>query len=160
MCNVVDSIQTMADDQLSCIATAPVQVGYGLLLASISLLRILKGTFITSTNQDLEFNRARSSLFQAINLSKQMSVASTDTPAKLVGVLNQLWHSRKAFRNPGGSDSTGLRIRSRLVHSVLVDTVWWWREEFDPHTRDMVVRGDRPSGLFPLVRTTLFHSSG
>lgn len=64
-----------------------------------------------------------------------MTVGSNDMAAKMVLVLNQLWNSSKAFRKPDGVESTALRIRSRLVVSPVVDAVWWWRDEFDPHGR-------------------------
>lgn len=139
---MVDSVQIMAD-RLDCISMAPIQFCYGLLLASISLLRILK----SAAAQSLDFGRARSSLFLAINLANQMSVESTDTAARMAIVLKQLWNSSKAFRKADGSEYTALRIRSRLAHSLVIDTVWWWRDEFDPQTRDMILaRTESDSG--------------
>jgi len=118
---------------------APVQIGFGLLLASMSLLRILKSKVASS---GLETSRARASFFTAINLAKEMSTDRTDTAAKTITVLNQLWNSRKAFRKSDGSEYTALRIRSRLILSQVLDAVWWWRDEFDPHTDVKVqVRG-------------------
>ena len=134
MCTMIDSIQALAD-RLGSLSMAPIPVCYGLLVSSTSLLRILKST----ASQSLDFNRARSSLFLAINLAKKMSVESTDTAAKLTTILKQLWNSKKAFRKPDGSEYTALRIRSRLTHSVVIDTVWWWRDEFDPQTRDITL---------------------
>lgn len=134
MCDMIDSIQAMAD-RLDSLSMAPIPVCYGLLVSSTSLLRILK----SSASQNLNFNRARSSLFQAINLAKLMSVEGTDTPAKLINILKQLWNSKKAFRKADGSEYTALRTRSRLTHSIVIDTVWWWRDEFDPQTRDTIL---------------------
>lgn len=132
-CSMIDSIQTIAD-QLGFIAMAPVQVSFGLLLASTSLLRILKST----ASHDLDTGRARSSIFSAINLAKQMSVESTDIAAKTATILKQLWNSSKVFRKADGSEYIALRIRSRLVLSPVLDAVWWWRDEFDPQARAMV----------------------
>lgn len=138
---MIDSIQAMAS-RLGFVSMAPVHVMYGLLLASTSLLRILKSTAARS----LDYGRARSSLFLAINLAKQMSVEGTDTAAKMAIILNQLWNSSKAFRKPDGSEYIALRIRNRLVHSPVVDVVWWWRDEFGPQTRDMVLAWTDPAG--------------
>jgi hypothetical protein len=119
---------------------APVQHGFGLLIASVALLRILK----SSTCQVLDTGRARASYFTAINLAKQMSVESTDMAAKTVTILNALWNSSKAFRKADGSEYTGLRIRSRLAISAVVDAVWWFRDEFDPLSRSVVLAQAEP----------------
>jgi hypothetical protein len=117
------------------LSMAPVQIGFGLLLASMSLLRILKSKTASS---GLETSRARASFFTAINLAKQMSTDRTDTMAKAITVLTQLWNSSKAFRKTDGSEYFALRIRSRLVLSQIIDAVWWWRDEFEPHTSGKV----------------------
>lgn len=148
MCDMIDSVQAMAD-RLGSLSMAPIPVCYGLLVSSTSLLRILKST----ASQDLDFSRARSSLFLAINLAKQMSVESTDTAAKLISILKQLWNSKKAFHKPDGSEYTALRTRSRLTHSVVIDTVWWWRDEFDPQTRDTILARAESDGSIVVPST-------
>lgn len=121
---------------------APVQISFGLLLASMSLLRILKSDFASS---GLDTSRAQASFFVAINMAKQMSTDRSDTAAKTITVLNQLWNSSKAFRKADGSVYTALRIRSRLILSQILDAVWWWRDEFDPNTRN-IMRGTESIG--------------
>lgn len=141
-CAVVDSIENLGQ-RLSSLCIAPVQVDFGILLASMTLLRILKGF----PSEDLHIERARSSFFTVINLARQMSFASNDRAAKAVIILNQLWNSTKAFRKSDGTEYTALRIRSRLVHSPVVDAVWWWRDEFDPQARAMgSSQGDASEG--------------
>lgn len=110
----------------------PSQIQFALLLASCSLIRILKSP---SGSQGLETMRARSSLFTAINLAKQMSVDSADLPSKIVIILNAIWNSTKAFRKADGSEFIALRIRGRLVVSPVIDTIWWWRDEYDPPSK-------------------------
>ncbi|KAJ5937586.1 hypothetical protein N7454_003928 [Penicillium verhagenii] len=130
-CNLIDYIQSLTD-RVSSLAMTPAQIHFGLLLASTSLLRILKSP---AASHGLETIRARSSLFTAINLAKHMSVDSADMASKTVIILNAVWNSNKAFRRPDGSEFTVLRIRGRLVLSPVIDTVWWWRDEYDPPTR-------------------------
>lgn len=132
-CSLVDYIKSLAD-RLSFIAMAPIQMGFGLLLASTSLLRILKSN---AASQGLETTRARTCFFTAINLAKKMSVDSADLAAKTVTVLNAVWNSNKAFRKVDGSEYTVLRIRGRLVLSPILDTVWWWRDGFEPQSRSV-----------------------
>ncbi|KAJ5579540.1 uncharacterized protein N7459_005525 [Penicillium hispanicum] len=130
-CSLIDYIQSLKD-RLSCLAMVPAQMSFGLLMASISLLRILKSSTLS---QGLETGRARNCLFNAINLAKEMSVDPADVPAKTVTVLNAAWNSNRVFRKADGSEYTALRIRGRLVLSPILDTVWWWRDEFDPQSR-------------------------
>ncbi|KAJ5555850.1 hypothetical protein N7461_004320, partial [Penicillium sp. DV-2018c] len=130
-CNLVDYVQALAD-RTGYLFMVPVQVSFGLLLASMSLLRILKSHLASS---GLDTSRAQVTFFAAINLAKRMSTDRSDTAAKTVAVLTQLWNSDKAFRKADGSDYTALRIRSRLILSHILDSVWWWRDEFDPKAR-------------------------
>ncbi|KAJ5625345.1 hypothetical protein N7510_001654 [Penicillium lagena] len=138
-CHMIDLIQSITS-RLNSPSIAPVQLGFGLLLSSVALLRILK----SSTCQVLDTGRARTSFFTAINLAKQMSVEHTDMAAKTVTILNALWNSSKAFRKADGSEYPGLRIRSRLAISAVVDAVWWFRDEFDPHSRSVVLAHAEP----------------
>ena len=130
-CTLIDYVQSLSD-QVPSLAMSPIQLVFGLLLASVALVRVLKST---TACQALETTRARSSIFTAINLAKQMSVDSADLAAKIVTILKSIWNSNKAFRKADGTEFSALRIRSRLVLSPVLDTVWWWRDEFDPHSR-------------------------
>ncbi|KAB8219805.1 C6 zinc finger domain protein [Aspergillus novoparasiticus] len=129
-CLAIESIEDLSRASMN-LATTPLELYFALLLASVALLRILKGPSLPG----LDIERARSCFFIAINLLKQMSVQNNDAAAKTVIVLNQLWNSIRAFRKPDGSDFPTLRIRSRLMLSPVVDAVWWWREEHDPQYR-------------------------
>ncbi|KAJ5732403.1 hypothetical protein N7493_003884 [Penicillium malachiteum] len=130
-CNLIDYIQSLID-RVQSLSMAPSQMQFAVLLASCSLMRILKSP---SASHGLETIRARASLFTAINLAKQMSVDSADLPSKTVTILNALWNSTKAFRKADGSEFNALRIRGRLVVGTVIDTIWWWRDEYDPPTR-------------------------
>ncbi|KAJ5781325.1 hypothetical protein N7457_006485 [Penicillium paradoxum] len=148
-CNLVDYIQALAD-RSGFLFMAPVQISFGLLLASMSLLRILKSDFAST---GLDTSRARASFFAAINLAKRMSTDRSDTAAKTITVLNQLWNSSKAFRKPDGSEYTALRIRSRLILSQILDAVWWWRDEFDPKAR-IRIRGTESNDCIPRTKSS------
>lgn len=130
-CSLIDYVQVLAD-RFGFLSMAPIHISFALLLASTSLLRILKSTV---ASQGLETGRARASLFTAINLAKQISTDSADIAAKAVMILSSIWNSNKAFRRADGSDYPALRIRGRLVLSPILDAVWWWRDEFDPQSR-------------------------
>ena len=132
-CSLIDYIQSLGE-RVGFLSMAPVQICFALLLASTSLLRILKSNV---ASQGLETSRARASLFTAINLAQQMSVDCADLAAKTVTILKAVWNSNRAFRKMDGTEYNSLRIRSRLVLSPILDTVWWWRDEFDPGSRRM-----------------------
>jgi len=132
-CSLIDYIQSLTH-RAGFLSMVPVQMIFGLLLGSTSLLRILKSD---AASQGLETTRARASLFTAINLAQQMSVDSADMAAKTVTILKSVWNSSKAFRKMDGTEYSTLRIRSRLVLSPILDTVWWWRDEFDPGSRSV-----------------------
>lgn len=145
-CAMIDCIQDVGQ-KITNLAIVPVQVSFAMLLASVTILRILKST---TFSRELDVERAKSSFFTAINLAKQMTIDSSDMASKSVIILNQLWNSTKAFRKPDGSEYTALRIRSRLVLSPILDAVWWWRDEFDAQYRAMVFPQEASEGLFPV----------
>ncbi|KAJ5157887.1 uncharacterized protein N7482_008987 [Penicillium canariense] len=130
-CSLIDYVQSLSE-RFGFLFMVPIHISFGLLLASTSLLRILKGS---TASQGLETTRARASLFTAINLAKQISTDGADIAAKTVMILSSVWNSNRAFRRADGSDYTALRIRGRLVLSPILDAVWWWRDEFDPQSR-------------------------
>ncbi|GLA38218.1 hypothetical protein AnigIFM63309_005224 [Aspergillus niger] len=141
-CDTISSIHSLGQSMAG-YATSPIQMNYALLLASSALLRVLKG----SQWATMDVEKAKTSYFTAINLAKQMSVYNFDIAAKTVMVLSQLWNSTKAFRKADGSEYLALRIRSRLVVSPVIDTVWWWREEFDPQFYSTVTsQSNAPEG--------------
>ncbi|GFF28779.1 Regulatory protein LEU3 [Aspergillus lentulus] len=149
-CRVIDFVQSLGQTP-GRLVTIPVQINFGLLLASVSLLRILK----LYTSCDLDLERARASFFSGINLAKEMSVQQNDSAAKAVFILNQLWNSTKAYRKPDGSAYTSLRVRGRLVLSPVLDAVWWWRDENEPQYRTMYLpQGEAADGIIPPIPET------
>nr|ANF07292.1 C6 transcription factor 2 [Paecilomyces fulvus] len=113
----------------------PLYVFSATAISAFSLLRILK----SSIPRDVDIERAKSALFLGINIMKQISAGGNESAAKCVVILNQLWNSSKAFRKPDGSEYSGLRIRSRFSMSAVLDSVWWWRDEFDAQYRTLLL---------------------
>ncbi|PYH43903.1 Zn(II)2Cys6 transcription factor [Aspergillus saccharolyticus JOP 1030-1] len=126
-CRTIDCIQEIGR-AMENLASAPMQITYGLLLPASALLRILK----CSTHPDVDIERGKKALFSAINMARRMSVDVYDTASKIAIVMNQLWNSSRAFRKADGTEFIALKIRSRLVLSPVIDTIWWWRDEFEP----------------------------
>lgn len=116
-CAVVDSVESLGQ-RLDSLRVSPVQVDFAVLLAAVSLLRILK----SFPSEDLDNDRARSSFFTAIKLARQISSSSNDHAAKTVIILNQLWNSSKAFRKAEGPS---IRPSASVVASFIVPSLTW-----------------------------------
>ncbi|PIG90106.1 Zn(II)2Cys6 transcription factor [Aspergillus arachidicola] len=99
-CLAIESIEDLSRASLN-LATTPLELYFALLLASVALLRILKGPSLPG----LDIERARSCFFIAINLLKQISVQNNDAAAKTVIVLNQLWNILWWMQYGGGGKS-------------------------------------------------------
>ena len=108
------------------ISVCPDYVCSGIMLAGSTLLRLLKSDFA----QYLDTKDGKTFLLDCVNSLKLMSCANNDLPARLSQMLAQLWTSDRIFKSPDGSPCLTLRIRSRLAISLMLDVVWWWREEF------------------------------
>jgi hypothetical protein len=136
-CTAIDYVEKLSEKQ-TVLSTMPFFFTVAILLASFSLLRLLK----SSIPKILDIEKARLSLFKGINLAKRMSTESNDTAARCALALSQLWNSSKAFKKPDGTEYTTLRIRSRLSASPVLDALRWWREEFDPQHRSPTTQGE------------------
>ncbi|RAL15005.1 Zn(II)2Cys6 transcription factor [Aspergillus homomorphus CBS 101889] len=143
-CKAIDNIQDLVQSVKN-LASAPMQVTYGLLLPAAALLRILK----CPTRAEIDFPRGKKAIFSAINMARRMSVDVHDIASKIAIVMTQLWNSTKAFRRTDGTESIGLRIRSRLVLSPIIDAIWWWRDEFEPQFYSHPAHGIVAEGADP-----------
>lgn len=122
---VIDMIDRLNINDVS-VASAPYYMTYSAVLSSSVLIRILKSPFA----QYLDLETARASFFLGVNLCKRLSLENNDLPAKFTTILTQLYSSEKSFKRPDGTHFTELRIRSRLTLSPVLDTLWWWRDEY------------------------------
>lgn len=89
------------------------------------LLRLLKTSFLAF----IDVERAKAALFSGIGLHKRLSLENDDLPARNGVVLTNLWNSVRAFKKPNGSEAVALRVRSRVIGSIILDGIVWWREE-------------------------------
>lgn len=103
-----------------------------IIAAGFSLLKLLNSFFANQV--DLEYGKT---LFKrAIWMIRMISVSTNDLPSRLAEVLAQLWSSggagsRIPKRSNEVSDSSlQLKVRCRMSLSLVYDSVWRWREEF------------------------------
>lgn len=117
--------------------------------AGFTLLKLLNSFF--ANNVDLEHGKALFS--RCIWLIRLVSVANNDLPSRLAEVLAQLWKS-----GGGGSNMTQrsndildsslqLKVRCRMSMSLVYDSVWRWREEFQAKGRGNLECECIPIGL-------------
>ncbi|KAK7757120.1 hypothetical protein SLS62_000667 [Diatrype stigma] len=107
-----------------------------LTLAAICILKVQRSSALA---RFADLGAGETAYFSAILLVRgRASVANDDLGARAASILGQLWTSRKVFvsssrRDGGGAVLDGLetKTRGRLSMSVVFDSFWWWREEFD-----------------------------
>ena len=111
---------------------APNYILQMMIAAGFSLLKLLNSFF--ATHVDLEYGKQ---LFRhAIWMIRAISVSRNDLPSRLAEVLVQLWKSGGVgstlpnSSNEALDSSLQLKVRCRMSMSLVYDSVWRWREEF------------------------------
>lgn len=105
--------------------------------AGFTLLKLLNSSF--AHHIDIEYGKT---LFnRTIWAIRAISVATNDLPSRLAEVLAQLWRgggagSRMPYNDNDIPDSSlQLKVRCRMSMSLVYDSVWRWREEFQAKGR-------------------------
>ncbi len=105
--------------------------------AGFTLLKLLNSFF--AHHIDIEYGKT---LFnRAIWAIRTISVATNDLPSRLAEVLAQLWRGGSADSRMLHNDndvvdsSLQLKVRCRMSMSLVYDSVWRWREEFQAKGR-------------------------
>ena len=81
----------------------------------------------------IDVQQSRVLFNRTIHGIRSISVANDDLPARLAELLAQLWRSWGAgmLKTTGAVDSSlQLRVRRRMSMSLVYDSIWRWREEF------------------------------
>lgn len=106
--------------------------------AGFTLLKLLNSFFATH----IDFEDGKRLFTNAIIMIRKISVQTNDLPSRLAEVLSQMWRGsvgggyRERTSNPlamtkGEMDGTlQLKVRCRMSMSLVFDSVWRWREEF------------------------------
>lgn len=104
----VEERQSWAND-------APIFVSKYLELSAFTILKISR----CYLSQELDIERGKRAYFFIINFEHHASVQAGDVATRAVGILTQLWASKRLFRRADGTfDSLSLRCGSRLAMSV------------------------------------------
>ena len=122
--------------------------GFALLKLNYSFLRQ------HNLNPDRTFGTFRNTVFAL----RSMSVGENDLAMRLAEVLAQVWKSGRVRASPNENnigagdeedDSLQLKVRCRMSLSLVYDSVWRWRENFQ-------LRGKTLESIFSItIRSTL-----
>jgi len=103
-----------------------------IIASGFTILKLLNSFFASYV--DHEYGR---SLFtRTIYAIRSISVMTNDLPSRLAEVLAQLWKSsgagsrRSQLRPDYSETSLQLKVKCRMSMSLVYDSVWRWREEF------------------------------
>jgi hypothetical protein len=108
---------------------SPSYLGSSLSLAAFTLLRMLKSG-IAQILEPAALQSGKLSIFAAIHLFKQMSLANNDIYAKASEYLSTMWINPSIFKIINHKKELTLRIRNRLFMSIVFDTILIWVEEY------------------------------
>ena len=121
--------------------------------AGFTLLKLVNSSF--ARHIDIEYGKT---LFnRTIWAIRAISVATNDLPSRLAEVLAQLWRgggagSRTVHIDHGLSDSSlQLKVKCRMSMSLVYDSVWRWREEFQAKGRGNLECKKYPSVHLPFI---------
>lgn len=114
-----------------------------IIAACFTLLKLLSSFFA----REIDFERGRQLFHRTIQAIRGMSVINNDLPWRLAELMVQMWNgarieSRSASQNGNGNqertvidDSLQLKVRCRMSMSLVFDSIWRWREEFQAQGR-------------------------
>ena len=103
-----------------------------IIAAGFALLKLLNSFFV----YQVDINYGRTLFNRTIYAIRSISVSPNDLPSRLAEVLVQLWRSsgagsKKLSNGNGVMDSSlQLKVKCRMSMSLVYDSVWRWREEF------------------------------
>lgn len=124
-----------------------------LVAAGFALLKLSKSFFA----EIIEAERSRSLFHKTLNAIRATSVINNDLQSRLAELMVQMWngarHDIKSVKNdevsprPVVDDTLQLKVRCRHSMSLVFDSVWRWREDYQAQGRG-TLDGNYPP-LFP-----------
>ena len=105
--------------------------------AGFALLKLMRSFFAKT----IDFHRGRSLFHQTIRAIRATSVVNNDLQWRLAELMVQMWNgarldsNQQSFNSNDDSpiqmdDSLQLKVRCRHSMSLVFDSVWRWREDF------------------------------
>ncbi|KAF7871564.1 hypothetical protein EAF04_003671 [Stromatinia cepivora] len=119
-----------------------------IIAACFSLLKLLSSFFA----KIMDFDRGRQLFHRTISAIRTMSIMNNDLPWRLAELMVQMYNGARveqrqiAQMNNGNEldsgsvvidDSLQLKVRCRMSMSLVFDSIWRWREEFQTQGRSI-----------------------
>ena len=129
-----------------------------IIAAGFTLLKLLNSFFASFVNLDY----GKQLFTQTVSAIRNISVTNSDLPSRLAEVLAQLWRSagvgsKLLSKTWDVDNSLQLKVRCRMSLSLVFDSVWRWREEFQAKGRGNL---ECKSACLKLLQDTLTCYSG
>ncbi|KAL2199027.1 hypothetical protein P885DRAFT_75440 [Corynascus similis CBS 632.67] len=110
-----------------------------LVAAGFALLKLMRSFFV----KQVEFERGRTLFHRTIQAIRTTSVVQNDLNWRLAELMVQIWNgariegSSPSFQgdDPEIDDSLQLKVRCRHSMSLVFDSIWHWREEYQARGR-------------------------
>jgi hypothetical protein len=116
--------------------------------ACFALLKLTSSFFA----KEIDFERGRQLFHRTIQAIRNMSIVNNDLPWRLAELMVQMWNGARVEARSLASqmgnddqrssetktvidDSLQLKVRCRMSMSLVFDTIWRWREEFQAQGR-------------------------
>lgn len=121
-----------------------------IIAACFTLLKLLSTFF----SREIDFERGRQLFHRTINAIRSMSIINNDLPWRLAELMVQMYNGARIeqrsqlqqMRDNGNGherstavdDSLQLKVRCRMSMSLMFDSIWRWREEFQAQGRGSI----------------------
>jgi len=124
-----------------------------LVAAGFALLKLMRSFFARS----VDYDKGRQLFHRTITAIRSTSVLNNDLQWRIAELMVQMWNgarldSSRSFADeeslPGLDDSLQLKVRCRHSMSLVFDSIWQWREEYQKRGRGTLEGRCRPP-LFP-----------
>jgi len=80
----------------------------------------------------VDIRAGEQAVFSVLKFLERRSITKGDLDDRCVAIMATLWSSKTIFRRRGVKiDPLRLSLCGRLSMSVIFDTLWWWRAEFE-----------------------------
>ncbi|KND91327.1 Regulatory protein LEU3 [Tolypocladium ophioglossoides CBS 100239] len=123
-----------------------------LVAAAFTLLKLMRSFFCKT----IDFDRGRSLFHHSIRAIRATSVVNNDLQSRLAELMVQMWQGGRldsrshAYSHDEDSsipvdDSLQLKVRCRHSMSLVFDSVWRWREEYQAQGRGSLENTKQPT---------------
>lgn len=107
-----------------------------LVAAGFALLKLMRSFFA----KQIDFVRGRTLFHRTIQAIRTTSVVQNDLNWRLAELMVQIWNGARVDGSSPGDDpdiddSLQLKVRCRHSMSLVFDSIWHWREEYQAHGR-------------------------